>query len=388
MAHGTTTYLPSEDGGAAKRPSVLIVDDIPENLNLISEMLAGLYRCRIATEGEKALTIARAEPQPDLLLLDIAMPGIDGYEVCRRLKADPRTADIPVIFLTSLDREIDETRGFEAGGADYITKPVSRAILLARVGAQITLLESRRLLARQNEELEAKVRERKRQLSVMQDIVVRCLASLAETRARDSDAHVLRVQHFTRALAVALRSLPGHEGEISDSTLDLLYKTSPLHDIGKVGVSDSVLFKPGKLTEAEYEAMKQHVLFGCQTLMEVERRLEAPEAFVSMAQDIAMYHHERWDGSGYPLGLSGENIPLSARLVGLADAYDALTSKKAYSPARPSADAARIIYAERGKQFDPAVVDAFSQCTQQFCEISAAFPDTEGSFPNSRARTS
>jgi putative two-component system response regulator len=366
-------YAPWE---GERKFGILVVDDIPENLGMISDMLSGQYRCRAATNGEKALDIAWSGNQPDLVLLDIAMPGMDGYEVCRRLKNDPRTRETPVIFLTALDGEEDEARGFLAGGVDYITKPVSRAILLARVEAQLTLLRGKRFLEHRNEILESTVRERSRQLRAMQDVIIMAMASLAETRDSDTSAHIRRVQHFTRELALALRETSRFRERLDDNALELLFKTCPLHDIGKVGVPDSILFKPGRLSEDEFAAMKQHSYFGGQTLREVERQLVVPAAFVTMAHEIALHHHERWDGSGYPLGLRGEEIPLSARIVALADTYDALTGARLYKFPCLADDARTIIERERGRQFDPAVVDAFLSRTEAFRKISENFPDS------------
>ena len=350
-------------------PTILVVDDVPENLTLISALLADTYRCRVATNGPKALAVAASQPQPDLILLDVAMPEMDGYEVCRRLQADPLTRDIPVIFLTALDTEEDEMQGFEVGGVDYITKPVSKAVLSARVGAHLTLLRGKRFLAYKNELLESMVQERSKQLSSMQDVIIMAMASLAETRDNETGAHIRRVQHYTRALGLSLRKNPRYREAITDAFLELLYKTSPLHDIGKVGVSDAILFKPGKLSREEFDEMKQHSFFGGQTLMEVEKQLAAPEAFVSMAHEIALHHHERWDGTGYPLGLKGEEIPLSARIVALAATYDALVSARVYKPPYSGTDERTIIERDRDRQFDPAVVDAFLNCENEFKAI-------------------
>jgi putative two-component system response regulator len=362
--------------GGEKKFDILIVDDVPENLGMISDMLSDQYHCRAAINGEKALTIAWGGNPPDLVLLDIAMPGMDGYEVCRHLKNDPRTRETPVIFLTALDGEEDEAKGFQTGGVDYITKPVSRAVLLARVEAQLTLLRGKRFLEQRNEILESTVRERSRQLRAMQDVVIMAMASLAETRDSDTSAHIRRVQHFTRELALALRENPHFCDHLDDNAPELLFKTCPLHDIGKVGVPDSILFKPGRLSEDEFAAMKQHSFFGGQTLREVERQLVVPAAFVTMAREIALHHHERWDGSGYPLGLRGEEIPLSARIVALADTYDALTGVRLYKFPCLADDARAIIERERGRQFDPAVVDAFLSRTEAFRKISEDFPDS------------
>ena len=361
-----------EDAGL---PTVLIVDDIPENLILISELLSDQYRCRVAVNGPKALSIAEHSPQPDVILLDVSMPEMDGYEVCRRLKAKPATRDIPVIFLTALGDDRNQTEGFSVGGVDYITKPVSKAVLLARVNAQFALLRSRRRLFQKNEVLERMVSERGKQLVNMQNVIILAMASLAETRNNDTDVHIRRVQHYSRALGLTLRKNPEYAPRLSDEMLELLFKTCPLHDIGKVGVPDDILFKPGKLSRADFEEMKRHSFLGGQTLMEVERQLAARENFVTMAYEIALHHHERWDGSGYPLGISGETIPLSARIVALADTYDALTSARAYRPAFAFAEARDIIARERGRQFEPALVDAFLDCEEQLIGIAEEFSE-------------
>ncbi len=358
-------------------PSILVVDDVPNNLTLITDLLAGQYRCRVAINGYRALSIARGTPQPELILLDVAMPEMDGYEVCRELKKDPFTRDIPVIFLTAMDGDDDETEGFNAGGIDYITKPVSKAVLTARINAHLTLTRSKRFLTDKNELLENMVALRAKQLATMQDVIILAMASLAEARDNDTSAHVRRIQHYSRALAVSLKNNPSYARQLTDESLELIFKTSPLHDIGKVGVPDSILFKSGRLSPEEYDEMKKHSFFGGQTLMEVERQLAAPEAFVAMAHEIALHHHERWDGTGYPLGLSGEQIPLPARIVALADAYDALTSARVYKPPYPREEARKVIERERGRQFDPAVVDAFIAAEPTFYEIAENFADAE-----------
>lgn len=365
----------SDDALFVKRPTVLVVDDSPEILAGICGLLEGSYRCLVATRGEKALALAAREKKPDIILLDIVMPGMDGYEVCRRLKKDSATEDIPVIFLTSLGSHESEARGFAVGGVDYITKPVSKSVLEARLDAQLSLMRSRRLLAHKSFALEEMVRTRKRQLSVLQDVIVFAMASLAEKRDRETNAHLQRIQLFSRALALALRKNPQYCDKLNDDTLELLYKASPLHDIGKVGVPDSILFKQGKFSAAEFETMKSHTMFGGQTLDDVERRLGMPEVFVSMARDIALYHHERWDGTGYPMGLKGHDIPVAARIVALADTYDALTSERVYKPPYDPGQAGLIIRSEADRQFEPAIVRAFVSCEETFRGIARDYAD-------------
>lgn len=357
------------------RMTVLVVDDVPTHLAVISEMLSGRFRCRVATRGDRALELAAAPPRPDLILLDIILPDINGYEVCRRLKRNPETRNIPIIFLTSLDSTEDESRGFAEGGVDYIIKPVSKGVLTARVDAQASLLRTRRILEEKGSHLKRIARQRKEEMTIMQDAAIMAMASLAESVESQGKARARRIQLFTKELALALRKIPRYREQLSDAAIALLYRTSPLHDIGKVSVPSSILCKQGRLSEAEFEAVKQHALFGGKTFQEMEHQFGMPEQFLSMAGDIAMYHHERWDGTGYPMGLKGEDIPLCARIVALADTYDALTSRRIYKPPYPPSDAAAIIGRERGRQFDPDVVEAFISCEPSFRSIAAGYTD-------------
>ncbi len=365
------------DAQNAETFTILVVDDSPLSLALTADLLSSHYRCRVATSGLKALFLAEKEPQPDLILLDILMPDPDGYEVCRSLKENSRTQHIPVLFFTTLSSFEDEAKGFAVGAVDFITKPVNKTVLLARVGAQLALVRSQRLLSNKNLMLESMIQQRSRQLTAMRDVIILGIAALAETREGQSNAnaHVRRIQLFTRELALALRHNPCYAPDLDDHVLEILYKTSPLHDIGKIGVPDSILFKPDKLSVEEFEAMKRHSLIGGLTLKGMERQLRTPEAFVAIARDIALYHHERWDGTGYPMGLKGENIPLSARIVALADTYDALTSRRIYKAAHPVDEVTRIIQAEQGKQFDPAVVAAFFRCESNLRAIARTHAD-------------
>lgn len=359
----------------SEKPTVLIVDDAPVTVSLIAELLAGQFRCRVALNGRKALAIAEGVDSPDIILLDVSMPEMDGYEVCRRLKGNPRTRDIPVLFLTTLDSDGSEEEGFKAGGADYMVKPVSRAVLLARLNAHLALSRNQKQLSRRTETLEHLVEERGRQLENMQNVIVLALASLAESRNTDTGSHIQRIQHYSLALGRALRERQTYRRYLTDTTLSLLFKSCPLYDIGKVGVPDSILFKRGKLSADEFAAMKRHAVFGGQTLRKVERQLVCPEIFISMAHEITLHHHERWDGFGYPTGLAGRQIPLSARIVALADTYDALVSPRSYKPLHRHGEARIIIAQERGKQFDPDIVDAFLACESTFIAVAQAFSD-------------
>lgn len=354
-----------------------MVDDTPDNITLLCSLLGGEYRNKVATNGNKALSIARAEPHPDLILLDIMMPEIDGYEVCRQLKEDPATRDIPIIFLTAKTQEGDETKGFELGAVDYITKPIVPPILMARVHTHLALKEARTYLEKQNEILEEQVEERTRRLAALQDAIIIAMASLAETRDNDTGHHIRRTQHYVRELALCLRKNPKYTEELDDAFIATLYKTAPLHDIGKVGVPDRILLKPGRLTPEEFDEMKRHTVYGRDAIIAAEKTMEEPENFLITARDIAYCHHEKWDGTGYPRGLAGDTIPLSARLMAIADVYDALITKRVYKDAMHHDKASGIIEEGKGTHFDPDVVDAFLEMRSRFAEIAEEFGDEE-----------
>lgn len=359
----------------ADKPTILVVDDTPDNLTLLCSLLGEGYRNKVATNGEKALKIARSEPHPDLILLDIMMPDLDGYEVCRQLKAQDSTRDIPIIFLTAKAQEGDETLGFRLGAVDYITKPIVPPILMARVKTHVTLQETRKLLERQNEQLEEQVERRTRQLAALQDAIIIAMASLAETRDNETGHHIRRTQHYIRELALYLKQHEHHKKLLTEKFIATIYKSAPLHDIGKVGVPDRILLKPGKLTPEEFEEMKKHTIYGRDAIIAAEKTLEAPESFLCTARDIAYSHHEKWDGTGYPQGLKGDTIPLAARLMAIADVYDALITKRVYKNAMPHSEAVEIIQAGSGTHFDPEAVDAFLAIQDKFEAISRQFSE-------------
>jgi putative two-component system response regulator len=358
-------------------PVVLIVDDTPENLTIVNGLLKDEHRTKVANNGERALKLAAAEPKPDLVLLDIMMPGMDGYEVCRRLKADAATRDVPVIFLTAKTQVEDEQRGFDVGCVDYITKPISPPIVLARVRTHLALKAAADFLRDKNEYLAAEVARRTKQISTVQDVTIMAMASLAETRDNETGNHIRRTQHYVRALALELRKLPKFASSLDDTTVELLFKSAPLHDIGKVGIPDAILLKPGKLTPEEFEVMKTHAALGRDAIVAAEQLLDEPVSFLQYAREIAYCHQEKWDGSGYPEGLAHERIPLSARLMAVADVYDALISRRVYKPPFPHAQAVAIIREGRGKHFDPEVVDAFLAIQDACHAIAMRYADSE-----------
>jgi len=359
------------------KPTVLVVDDTPDNLSLMMELLKGDYKVQLANGGERALKLARRAPQPDLILLDIMMPGMDGYEVCEQLKADPLTRAIPVVFLTAKSEEDDERKGLEVGGVDYITKPISAPIVRARVKIHLAMKAHADFLRDKSEYLEAEVSKRTREVSAIQDVTILALASLAETRDSDTGNHITRTQLYVKALAEHLSTHPRFAKQLTDGYIQLLFKSAPLHDIGKVGIPDRILLKPGKLDAAEFEIMKTHTTLGRDAIEHAEKRLGIQVGFLSMAKDIALSHQEKWDGSGYPEGLAGDAIPLSARLMAVADVYDALISRRVYKEGMPHEKAVTIIQQGRGQHFDPDLVDAFTVLQEEFRHIAERFADTD-----------
>jgi len=360
-----------------KKDTLLVVDDTPENLTLMAGILRDAYRVKVATTGEKAITIAKNEPHPDLILLDIMMPELDGYEICRRLKSQPETRDIPVIFLTALSEIKDEKQGLEAGAVDYITKPISPPILMARVRNHLKLKAAADFLRDKNSYLEAEVDRRTHQVRAVQEVTILALASLAETRDNDTGNHLKRTQEYIKCLALHLTSHEQFSSRLTDSYLSMIIKSAPLHDIGKVGIPDSILLKPGSLTPEEFEIMKTHTILGRMAIENAEKSLGYQVDFLRVAKEIALSHHERWDGAGYPAQLAAEEIPLSARLMAVADVYDSLISRRVYKNAMLHEEARSIVIDQRETQFDPLIIDAFIDCAEEFRMIADRYIDSD-----------
>lgn len=359
------------------RETVLVVDDTPDNLSLISALLKEIYKVKVANSGEKALRYVQGDAKPDLILLDIMMPGLSGYDVIRELKGNPVTRDIPVIFLTALTATGDEEKGLEMGAADYITKPISPPILLARVKTQLQNKAAADFLRDKNAYLEAEVAKRTRELSAIQDVTILAMTSLAETRDTDTGNHIRRTQHYVRMLAERLKTHPRFASYLSEQTISMLFKSAPLHDIGKIGIPDRILLKPGRYTPEEFEIMKKHILLGRDAIELAEKQLGMPVAFLQLAKEIVYFHQEKWDGSGYMTGVSGDDIPISARLMAVADVYDALISRRMYKEGMTHERAAAIIVEGRGTHFDPDIVDAFVELSEEFRTIAAQHADRE-----------
>jgi putative two-component system response regulator len=360
-----------------QRPTILVVDDTPDNLSLMSGLLKDSYKVKVANNGEKALKHVQGEAKPDLILLDIMMPGLSGYDVIRELKANPATRDIPVIFLTAMSAAEDEKKGLEMGAADYITKPISPPIVLARVKTQLENKAVADFLRDQNVYLETEVTKRTREISAIQDVTILAMASLAETRDSDTGNHIRRTQHYVKALAEKLKTHPRFAFFLSDQTVNMLFKSAPLHDIGKVGIADRILLKPGRFTPEEFEAMKAHTTLGRDAIEHAEKQLGLQVEFLQLAKEIAYYHQEKWDGSGYPTGISGDDIPISARLMAVADVYDALISRRVYKEGMPHEKAVGIIVEGKGLHFDPDVADAFVELQDDFRTIARRFADSD-----------
>lgn len=360
-----------------EKTTVLVVDDSPDNLSLISGLLKDIYKLKVANNGEKAIKIAQSDTKPDLILLDVMMPGLSGYEVCQTLKADPATRHIPIIFLTAMAGTDDEKKGLELGGSDYITKPISPPILLARVKTQLQNKAAADFLRDKNEYLEKEVAERTKEVMAIQDVTILSMASLAETRDSDTGNHIRRTQYYVLALANRLQSYARFSEFLTNDNIRLLFKSAPLHDIGKVGIPDRILLKPGKLDHDEFEIMKTHTTLGRDALANAEKSLGTDVAFLKMAKEIAYSHQEKWDGSGYPEGISGDDIPISARLMAVADVYDALICRRIYKEGMPHEKACKIIQEGSGSHFDPDIVDAFVHIHEEFKAIAERYADSD-----------
>jgi putative two-component system response regulator len=355
--------------------NILVVDDTEANIDILVDALGTEYEVSVALDGPTALEIVE-ESLPDLILLDIMMPGMNGFQVCEKLKNNPQTAPVPVIFLTAMDQLDAKTKGFQIGAVDYVTKPFEILEVKARVQTHLLLKEAQDVLERENEVLEKRVRARTKELLLTRDVTIQSLASLAETRDNETGGHIMRTQNYVRIMAETLTAGGSHTEFLTPGTINLLSKSAPLHDIGKVGIPDKVLLKPGKLSDEEFNIMKTHTTLGRDALLKAEGSLGS-SSFLRHARDIAYTHHEKWDGSGYPEGMKGEAIPVSGRIMAIADVYDALITKRVYKPPFTHSKAVMIILAGRESQFDPVMVDCFDQIKTEIKDIAIEFADSQ-----------
>jgi len=348
--------------------TIMVVDDRPGNLNLLQELLTSRgYRVLTFPDGRLALQAARRTP-PDLILLDIDMPGMNGFEVCRHLRGDEALHEVPVLFISAITATRDKVKAFDVGGMDYVTKPFHFEEVCARIGTHLRLRKLQAQLQHHNDHLEELVQQKVREITEAQLATIHALSKVSESRDEDTGHHIERTQTFCQFLARRLAQNPAYASHVDDAFLENIYHASPLHDIGKVGIPDHILLKPGKLTPIEFEVMKNHAAIGARTLENVHSRYPQ-NRLIEMGIEIARYHHERWDGSGYPDGLAGSAIPLAARIMALADVYDALRAKRPYKPPYAHDKSLRIIVESSGTHFDPAIVEAFASAHEQFAAL-------------------
>jgi len=336
------------------KKTILVVDDTPENIDILSGILRAEYKVKAALNGERALKIIQGDSKPDLILLDIMMPNMDGYEVCKILKNDPATAYIPIIFVSAKNQEADEKKGLELGAVDYITKPIAPALVMARVNTHLALSD-------QNRALEEKVRQRTAQLDESRYEIIQRLCRAAEYKDNETGMHVLRMSYYSKLIAESYSD--------DRSWSDLVFQASPMHDVGKIGIPDSILLKPGKLDKDEWEMMQKHAEFGANILD------NANSPLLIMSRSIALTHHEKWDGTGYPNGLKEDDIPIEGRIVAIADVFDALTSERPYKKAWAVEDVVKLIDENSGTHFDPGLVPIFHEVLPQILEIKEQYSE-------------
>ena len=347
------------------KKTVLVVDDIHENIDVMKEILSDDYRVQVATNGRLAIKIAMSATPPDLILLDVMMPGMDGHEVCKLLKEHEQTRTIPVLFVTAKSEVEDETKGFTLGAADYLVKPVSPPVVLARVKTHLAMHDQHKLLADQVAMRTAQLQIRNLEMKETHIEVIRQLGRAAEYRDNETGMHVMRMSHYTRLLALNFGlSLP---------EADQLLHASPLHDLGKIGIPDHILLKPGKLTKEEFETIKTHPAMGYHIIGKQSAEI------LNLGALIAYTHHEKWNGQGYPRKLAGEAIPLQGRLVAIGDVFDALTSARPYKKGWPVEDALALIAEEAGQHFDPRLATIFVGLKTEIVEIMERYQDTHSS---------
>ena len=346
------------------RKKVILVDDNPINLKLARNTLMGKYDVFTVPSAEKLFQLLE-KTLPDIILLDVLMPEMSGYEAIKILKADDRTAEIPVIFLTSKADTGSELEGFVLGAVDYISKPFSPQILLKRVETQVLLEAQKKELKDLNENLQEQVREKTADIRELQNAVIKTLSSFVETRDAGTGDHLEQTERFLRPLVDELIKRKVYSEEMDGWDLDVLLQSAQLHDVGKIGIPDGILLKNGQLTDEEYEQMKRHTQLGEEVIEKIQHNAKE-SAFLDYAKTMARTHHERWDGKGYPDGLKGLNIPLQGRLMAIVDVYHALISERPYKKAFSPEEALKIIEEGKGTHFDPTLVEVFTSVAKHF----------------------
>jgi putative two-component system response regulator len=336
--------------------TILIVDDSPDNIDILRSILHKEYRVIVALNGATALKLTESMKLPDLILLDIMMPVMNGYELCQSLKYNIKTRNIPIIFVTAKEDVIDEAKGFELGAVDYITKPIRPAVVKARIRTHLALYDQSRVL-------EEKVYQRTAELKETRLEIIRKLGLASEYKDNETGMHIMRISYFCRLL--------GSGAGLNEEENELLFQAAPMHDVGKIGIPDRILLKHGKLDAEEWEIIKEHTVIGANIMGNHNSDL------LKTAHSIALTHHEKWDGTGYPQGLSGNEIPLVGRIVALADVYDALTSKRPYKEAWPFDKTIAYIHENKSKHFDPNLTEIFLEKSSEILKISKEFSDNQ-----------
>jgi putative two-component system response regulator len=357
------------------KAKVLCVDDTPVNLKLMVDLLRHSYEVKVANNGERALTLIN-DFVPDIILLDVMMPDMDDYEFCQRVRNIPQFVNTPIIFITAKNSPEDETEAFSKGGNDFISKPIIPNTLKARIDTHIKLARATQALAKQKDALEQDVAKRIQEINLLHESTFFVMISLAEFRDEGTGNHVRRTQKYVHMLAKALAKLPKFEAHLQPMTIEKISRAAPLHDIGKIAIPDPILLKPGKLTDAEFELMKTHTSVGYRILDEASKRMGEHAEFLKTAKEITLSHHEKWDGTGYPQGLKGEAIPLPARIMAVADIYDALTSERPYKRAMSSQEALDLMRENmRGNHIQAEIFDCFEALRDEVEAIAKALPD-------------
>ncbi len=357
-----------------KKVRIMVIDDNVTNLNIARMALGDLYDVALIPSGEKALTLFE-RVTPDLILLDVEMPGMNGFDVIKHIKApNSPVKDVPVIFVTAKDDSSSEYAGLDLGAVDYVTKPFSFPLLLKRVELHLALVKQQRELFNYSQNLELMVEEKTKVISELQYAIVHVLADMVEKRDTSTGGHLARTQTYLKMLLEAARDERVYHEDMEEIDVNMYVQASQLHDVGKVSIADSILLKPGKLTMDEFDRMKEHTVIG-ENAIKYAMGSVSEKRFLEVAAAFAGSHHERWDGTGYPRGLSGLDIPLEGRLMAIVDVYDALISERPYKKSLPHHHAVDIIKSEKGTHFDPYLVDVFTRISDVFERISQAVAD-------------